>query len=265
MSVKNRRKNPILEPKNLVVTSIAAIFVVLVAVAMSFMLPKEEEKSAFDSSAWQSAVQEAESKSSAATDSGDAMTSVYNEDAVAATAEAVPDNADTNGNTAQGDALPENSDANTRSGSGGNTAPNTVRLSPPIAGAVTFDYSGDELVYSETMHDWRTHNGIDLAADEGSDVFASAAGTVEAVTDSSMMGTTIVILHDGGIRTIYSNLLDNGHVSVGDIVAQGAIIGKVGKSAAAESAQAPHLHFEVSFNEETVDPHDFLPETEETE
>ena len=63
-----------------------------------------------------------------------------------------------------------------------------IIMQQPVSGAVLNDYSGDNLVYSKTMQDWRTHNGIDFAANEGDDVLAAADGTVEAITDNGMFG-----------------------------------------------------------------------------
>ena len=42
-------------------------------------------------------------------------------------------------------------------------------------------YSGDELVYSSTLGDWRTHNGVDYACAQDAQVCAPAAGKVTAV------------------------------------------------------------------------------------
>ena len=54
----------------------------------------------------------------------------------------------------------------------------------PVSGRVLNSYSGDELVYSKTLGDWRTHNGVDYAADKGAEVTAPAAGkVVETGTD----------------------------------------------------------------------------------
>ena len=46
----------------------------------------------------------------------------------------------------------------------------------PVSGRVLNSYSGDELVYSKTLGDWRTHNGVDYAASRGAEVTAPAAG-----------------------------------------------------------------------------------------
>ena len=74
------------------------------------------------------------------------------------------------------------------------------------------------------------------------------------------MGTTVTVEHDGGYQTTYANLQTDPPVEAGDIVSAGQIIGAVGATAAAESAQGPHLHFSVSKYGEAIDPHEFLEE-----
>ncbi len=81
---------------------------------------------------------------------------------------------------------------------------------------------------------------------------------LSAVTDDPMMGTTVVIEHDGGYQTTYANLQDTPTVVSGDEVSAGQIIGAVGTTASAESAQSPHLHFSVSKNGTLMDPDEFL-------
>ena len=73
-----------------------------------------------------------------------------------------------------------------------------------------------------------------------------------------MMGTTVVIDHDGGYQTTYANLQATPTVQEGDTVSAGEIIGAVGTTAAAETAQGPHLHFGVTLDGEAVDPQEFL-------
>ena len=72
------------------------------------------------------------------------------------------------------------------------------------------------------------------------------------------MGTTVVIRHDGGYQTTYSNLQARPNVEAGDSVSAGQIIGAVGRTAAAESAQGPHLHFSVTKDGVPVDPSEYL-------
>lgn len=130
----------------------------------------------------------------------------------------------------------------------------------PVHGEVLVAFSMEELTYNPTMEDWRTHNGIDIAAASGTTVLAACNGQVLAVEEDALMGTTVILEHDGGYQTTYANLQVSPPVAAGDFVSAGQIIGAVGATAAAESAQASHLHFTVTKDGETIDPHTFLDE-----
>lgn len=127
----------------------------------------------------------------------------------------------------------------------------------PLRGEVLTAFSMEELVYNATLGDWRTHNGIDIAAKAGTTVLAASSGAVLSVTDDALMGTTVVLEHDGGYETTYSNLQAKPNVEAGDTVSAGQIIGAVGTTAAAEGG-APHLHFAVSRDGKAVDPRTYL-------
>lgn len=129
----------------------------------------------------------------------------------------------------------------------------------PVRGEVIGDYSLEVLAYDETMGDWRTHQGMDLAADLGTQVLAVADGTVSAVYDDPLMGTTVVVEHPGEVMSFYSNLAATPAVAVGDEVTTGMVIGSVGKTAVAESGKASHLHFEMTEAGAPVDPAEYLP------
>lgn len=129
----------------------------------------------------------------------------------------------------------------------------------PVSGETAQEYSVDKLSYNETMQDWRTHNGIDLAAEEGKAVMAAMAGTVSAVYDDDYLGTMVVIDHADGYQTVYANLKQLPTVSAGQEVNAGEVIGAVGTTALLEVGSEPHLHFEVLQNGAYVDPEEFLP------
>lgn len=128
----------------------------------------------------------------------------------------------------------------------------------PLAGETVAAFSMDELQYSETMGDWRTHDGVDIAAEAGTPVCAASSGTVLDVRDDDLMGTTVVISHDDGFGTLYANLQSTPTVEIGDYVTAGQVIGSVGRTALGESAQPPHLHFSVTENGGFVDPASYL-------
>lgn len=128
----------------------------------------------------------------------------------------------------------------------------------PLQGEVVAAFSVDQLLYNETLDDWRTHDGVDIAAAAGDAVLAASAGTVLSVSNDPMMGTTVVIGHSGGYETTYANLQTGPLVEEGESVSAGQAIGAVGTTAAAESAQGAHLHFAVTREGEAVDPQAFL-------
>ncbi|MFI3253867.1 MAG: M23 family metallopeptidase [Eubacteriales bacterium] len=130
----------------------------------------------------------------------------------------------------------------------------------PTVGEVTQIHSMDVLIYHAVMGDWRTHEGIDIAANIGTEVMSVADGVVSAVYEDDMMGTTLVISHGDEIQSVYANLGEFPSVAVDDWVLGGQIIAVVGDSALAESGSEPHLQFSMRKNGESVDPMDYLPE-----
>lgn len=128
----------------------------------------------------------------------------------------------------------------------------------PLDGTTVTVFSMTELLYDTTMADWRTHDGIDVQAEEGAAVKTAAGGTVQSVTDDELMGTTVVIDHEGGYSTRYSSLQKDVPVTAGQQVAAGEVIGRVGTTSAAESQMGPHLHFSVSRDGAVIDPRDYV-------
>lgn len=124
----------------------------------------------------------------------------------------------------------------------------------PVAGEITKDYAMDTLVYSETLDEWCTHTGIDIKADKSSIVVASEAGKIESIKNDPRYGLTIIISHDNGFKTVYSNLLTTEFVKEGEEVEKGQTIATVGESASFEIADDSHLHFEMYKDGITVNP-----------
>lgn len=129
----------------------------------------------------------------------------------------------------------------------------------PVRGDVISNFSLEVLAYDETMGDWRTHSGVDIAADAGTRVQAISSGTVTRVYKDELMGCAVVIQHPDGLVSAYYNLADAPAVSEGTDVVTGTVIGTVGETAIAEAGRPSHVHLEMLLDERPVDPVDYLP------
>jgi murein DD-endopeptidase MepM/ murein hydrolase activator NlpD len=99
------------------------------------------------------------------------------------------------------------------------------------------------------------HDGIDIAAPEGTTVSAAAAGTVIYAGEQTGYGSIVIVRHDGGLVTLYahnSRLL----VDEGARVRRGEPIARVGQTG---RTTGPHLHFEVREGTRPRNPLLYLP------
>jgi murein DD-endopeptidase MepM/ murein hydrolase activator NlpD len=114
-----------------------------------------------------------------------------------------------------------------------------------------------------------THNGVDVSAGRGQQIVAASAGLVITSMCQASNGTCDVdggprvkgcgwyvkIRHAAGLSTLYCHMTSQPLVSVGDRVAAGQPLGKVGSSG---NSSGPHLHFEVRLNGTPIDPVPFM-------
>lgn len=128
----------------------------------------------------------------------------------------------------------------------------------PVEGEITNNFAKDTLIYSNTLQEWVTHNGIDIKADKTTIVKASAEGTIKSIKNDPRFGITVVIEHVNGFSTVYANLLTAEFVKEAEVVKQGQTIGTVGNTATFEIADEPHLHFEMLKDNEYIDPNLYL-------
>ena len=94
------------------------------------------------------------------------------------------------------------------------------------------------------------HQGVDLAAPEGTPIYASRAGTVTKATSSSSAGNYVTINHGDGYSSVYMHMTHY-VVKAGQSVSQGQLIGYVGSTGI---STGNHLHFGISYNGTYVNP-----------
>ncbi len=133
-----------------------------------------------------------------------------------------------------------------------------VKFIPPYEGKILCGYSPLVPVYSDTLEDWRVHNGIDIAAPLNGGVCAISDGTVENVYEDLRWGTTVVIDHGNDLKSIYSNLSVNVNVFTGEKIKKGDVIAVVGDTALFETVADTHLHFEMKSKDAWVNPLDYF-------
>ena len=121
----------------------------------------------------------------------------------------------------------------------------------PVAAPVTGEISSDFGWRTDPFtHQRAWHNGVDIAAPEGSPVSACWDGQVVFSGRKAGYGNLVVLEHAGGWRSYYGH---NASVSAaqGQEVKAGQQIAKVGQTG---RATGPHLHFELRLGETAVDP-----------
>lgn len=115
---------------------------------------------------------------------------------------------------------------------------------------------GVERIYNGVPKSY--HSGLDLAADEGKPVYATASGKIIlAQKDLFYTGGTVLIEHGSGVQSGYSHLSSVG-VSEGMSVKQGDLIGHIGMTG---RANGPHLHFTLSWENIRINPLSVLVES----
>lgn len=127
-------------------------------------------------------------------------------------------------------------------------------FSLPLGTDILRDYAPDRPMYSATMGDWRTHNGIDFQGADGDQVKTIAYGTVAKIYDDALLGTVVEIDHGNGVIARYCGLnKDTLEVKPASTVEAGALIGFLG-TVPFEKTDISHLHFEIIYNGKNVDP-----------
>lgn len=129
-----------------------------------------------------------------------------------------------------------------------------LNFAKPIDGEVQKIYSKDKVIYSKTLELWKTHEGIDIKANENAIVKSIEKGTIEKIYDDSFYGKTIVIDHGQGYKSSYSNLSEDIFVKEKQVIAKLTKIGKIGKTAIGEIKDDSHLHFALMKNNVIIDP-----------
>ena len=122
---------------------------------------------------------------------------------------------------------------------------------PTRDGKILKQYS-EEAVFSNTMGDYRVHNGVDFEAEPGESVSAMSDGVVERIYYDDMLGNVIVV-RNGTFCVKYCGVEDEMCCEEGSEITRGDVIAKVG-SIPSEAKDETHLHIEVQVGDKNIDP-----------
>lgn len=131
----------------------------------------------------------------------------------------------------------------------------TPSIRPVEAGRITDKYGKRLDPFIERV---KHHNGVDISAEIGTEVYAAAAGVVVAAKSSYSLGQGygrhVIIDHGYGYKTLYGHLSEV-WVKEGQRIERWDVIGLVGNTG---RTTGPHLHFEVHKDDTPVDPQNFF-------
>ena len=129
----------------------------------------------------------------------------------------------------------------------------------PLSEAVLKGYS-EELVFDDTMGDWRAHAAVDFKGGEGDEVVAINDGLVLDVYTDNLLGNVVEVDHGGKLIARYCGL-EAISVKKGEFIDIGNQIGTLGKVPCEADSEA-HLHFETKIGKDYVNPLDVMGKTE---
>lgn len=125
-------------------------------------------------------------------------------------------------------------------------------ITVPVHGEITSEYGNRT---NPVSGEYLMHSGVDIAADQGTEIRAAYSGIVSEVGSNSVGGNYISLVHRDGSETLYchcSKII----AEKGDVIRAGeaiALVGSTGRST------GPHLHFEITVDGKTENPLLYLP------
>ncbi len=124
----------------------------------------------------------------------------------------------------------------------------------PVTGNVLMDYSVDKVIFFETLQQFKCNPAVIIGAEVGTEVLSAADGIITSITKEDETGTTVTISVGSGYSLVYGQLDKEVKYKVGDQVKEGDVIGTIADPTMYYSVEGSNLYFQVSKDEETVNP-----------
>ncbi len=238
--------------KGVIFAIVIAVIVIGVSLISLFSLGKEEPESGGKQLAGSVNYLDESNSIEEASTSSDKTVNEVKENKIALNTENFVNSQNTTTNQKQTNTTSKKT--NTTTSASKQTTKKEIKFEKPVEGEIIKEFAKDNLLFSNTLNEWTTHVGIDIKSAKTTVVKASYEGTVESIKNDPRYGLTVIIAHDDGYKTVYSNLLTSEFVVEGEKVTTGQTIGTVGNTATFEVADESHLHFEILKDNVQVDP-----------
>ncbi len=124
----------------------------------------------------------------------------------------------------------------------------------PVDGEISHPFSNGELVKSETLGVWKTHDGCDILCPLGTEVRSMSSGVIKEISEDPLWGICVISEQENGLEVHYCGLAKELEIKTGQSVQEGQVIGKTSDTCQAEILQEPHLHLAVKRGGEWIDP-----------
>lgn len=123
----------------------------------------------------------------------------------------------------------------------------------PVEGNVVKNYSADQMVYFETLQQFRTNPAVFISGEVGTDVVAAADGIVQEIKKEDKTGQTLVLDIGSGYSLVYGHLAEVS-VKEGDYLEEGSAFAKLAPVTKYYQIEGNHLYFQVLKDGESMNP-----------
>lgn len=130
-------------------------------------------------------------------------------------------------------------------------------LSMPVAGEIILTYSMDSTIWFPTLGVYKCNPGLYIAGDVGTNVTASASGTVDSISMNEELGNMVTIDMGNGYKATYGQL-DNIAVSQGEVVLAGSVIGTVASPTIYYTTEGSGVYFELTKDGSPANPLEYM-------
>lgn len=161
--------------------------------------------------------------------------------------------------TSDTDKNPPASDGGEEKPDDSDNKPTVIVFSTPLEnGTMTTAFTENSVIFNKTLQAYTGHMGVDFVGESNAKVLCAYDGTIESITTEYLYGTTVIVKHENGLKTVYNSIDADENLKVGQTVKKGDALGVASDNNKQEYKDGAHLHFEVYENGKRINPEKYL-------